>query len=318
MANGNGNGTGERRSGALDPSPARGGRRSWPCSGSWRRPQRGQADRSVASSRRSRRATSRASVVATGKIQPLTKVEIKSKASGIVKRLFVDYGDRVKEGQVLAELDREQLEAAVREARANLLAARGLVRAQQDRGRGAGPALPEVRRSSGLAEALRRRPHRAVAPRGRRQGLPDGAQQADRGQEPGGGSPRRGREGPGRRSSGTRRTSATRRSRARWTASCSRATWRSATRSARSSSSARRRRCVMTLGDVSEVYVLGKVDEADIGTRLPRPARAHRGRVVQGQVVRGQGHEDLAARRGEGQRDHVRGARLDPATPAAS
>jgi HlyD family secretion protein len=63
------------------------------------------------------------SVVATGKIQPLAKVEIKSKASGIVKRLFVDYGDRVKEGQVLAELDREQLEAGVREARANLLSA---------------------------------------------------------------------------------------------------------------------------------------------------------------------------------------------------
>jgi HlyD family secretion protein len=63
------------------------------------------------------------SVVATGKVQPLTKVEIKSKASGLVKRLFVDYGDQVKEGQVLAELDREQLEAAVREARANLLAA---------------------------------------------------------------------------------------------------------------------------------------------------------------------------------------------------
>jgi len=63
------------------------------------------------------------SVVATGKIQPLAKVEIKSKASGIVERLFVDYGDRVKEGQVLAELDREQLEAAVREAKANLLAA---------------------------------------------------------------------------------------------------------------------------------------------------------------------------------------------------
>ena len=58
------------------------------------------------------------SVVATGKVQPLTKVEIKSKASGIVERLYVDYGDRVKEGQVLAELDREQLEAAVREARA--------------------------------------------------------------------------------------------------------------------------------------------------------------------------------------------------------
>ena len=59
-------------------------------------------------------------VVATGKIQPLAKVEIKSKASGIVKRLYVDYGDRVKTGQVLAELDKVQLEANVREAQANL------------------------------------------------------------------------------------------------------------------------------------------------------------------------------------------------------
>jgi HlyD family secretion protein len=42
------------------------------------------------------------SVVATGKVEPITKVEIKSKASGIVKKLYVDYGDRVKKGQVLA------------------------------------------------------------------------------------------------------------------------------------------------------------------------------------------------------------------------
>jgi HlyD family secretion protein len=63
------------------------------------------------------------SVVATGKIEPLTKVEVKSKASGIVKKLYVDYGDRVKTGQVLGELDKEQLEAAVRESRANLAAA---------------------------------------------------------------------------------------------------------------------------------------------------------------------------------------------------
>ena len=53
-------------------------------------------------------------VVATGKIQPLSKAEIKSKASGIVKKIYVDYGDRVKTGQVLAELDKVQLEAAQR------------------------------------------------------------------------------------------------------------------------------------------------------------------------------------------------------------
>ena len=35
------------------------------------------------------------SVVATGKVTPITKVEIKSKASGIVKKLYVDAGDKV-------------------------------------------------------------------------------------------------------------------------------------------------------------------------------------------------------------------------------
>src|SRR3989441_3558430 len=61
-------------------------------------------------------------VVATGKIQPLSKAEIKSKASGIVKKIYVDYGDRVKSGQILAELDKVQLEAALRAAQANLQA----------------------------------------------------------------------------------------------------------------------------------------------------------------------------------------------------
>jgi HlyD family secretion protein len=59
-------------------------------------------------------------VVATGKIEPITKVEIKSKASGIVKKLYVDYGDKVKKGQVLAELDKEEIQARVDQARAQL------------------------------------------------------------------------------------------------------------------------------------------------------------------------------------------------------
>jgi HlyD family secretion protein len=58
------------------------------------------------------------SVVARGKIEPLSKVEVKSKANGIIKALLVDVGDQVKEGQVLAELDKEDLEAQVREAKA--------------------------------------------------------------------------------------------------------------------------------------------------------------------------------------------------------
>ena len=63
------------------------------------------------------------SVVATGKVQPRFKVEVKSKASGIVQKVLVDYGQYVKTGQVLVELDKEELQAQVGEARAAVVAA---------------------------------------------------------------------------------------------------------------------------------------------------------------------------------------------------
>lgn len=62
------------------------------------------------------------SVVATGKVTPITKVEVKSKASGIVKKLFVEYGDQVKKGQLLAQLDKEEIQAQVEQSRAGLAA----------------------------------------------------------------------------------------------------------------------------------------------------------------------------------------------------
>jgi HlyD family secretion protein len=37
------------------------------------------------------------SVVATGKVEPLSKVDIKSKASGLIKYLYVNTGDSVRE-----------------------------------------------------------------------------------------------------------------------------------------------------------------------------------------------------------------------------
>ncbi|HEX3352878.1 MAG TPA: efflux RND transporter periplasmic adaptor subunit [Terriglobales bacterium] len=63
------------------------------------------------------------SVVATGKVTPITKVEVKSKASGIVKKLLVDSGDKVKKGQLLAQLDKEEIEAQVEQSRAAVQAA---------------------------------------------------------------------------------------------------------------------------------------------------------------------------------------------------
>src|SRR5271154_7602979 len=63
------------------------------------------------------------SVVATGKVTPITKVEVKSKASGIVKKLLVEYGDTVKKGQLLAQLDKIEIEVQVEQSQAALQAA---------------------------------------------------------------------------------------------------------------------------------------------------------------------------------------------------
>src|SRR5262249_25089731 len=71
------------------------------------------------------------SVVATGKVEPITKVEIKSKANGIIKALRVDMDSVVNEGDVLVELDKDQLAAALRGAEANLLAARASLEAAE-------------------------------------------------------------------------------------------------------------------------------------------------------------------------------------------
>ena len=71
------------------------------------------------------------SVVATGKVTPITKVEVKSKASGIVKKLLVDYGDRVKQGQLLAQLDKIEIEAQVAQSKAALEAAQANLASSQ-------------------------------------------------------------------------------------------------------------------------------------------------------------------------------------------
>ena len=71
------------------------------------------------------------SVVATGTIEPITKVEVKSKASGIVEKLFVDINSKVTKGQELAELDKQEIEDQVDAARAQLAAAEANVATYQ-------------------------------------------------------------------------------------------------------------------------------------------------------------------------------------------
>jgi HlyD family secretion protein len=99
------------------------------------------------------------SVVATGKIEPITKVEIKSKANGIIKALPVEVDQQVEAGTVLVELDRENLLARVREARATLQGARAAeqaAEAQYDKSRveAEGPEVEFARRSHERAKSL--------------------------------------------------------------------------------------------------------------------------------------------------------------------
>jgi HlyD family secretion protein len=87
------------------------------------------------------------SVVATGKVQPITKVEVKSKASGIVTRLDTDINAHVKQGQVLAQLDQIEIMAQVNAQRAQLAAAESNARAaaaaiQYDKVNAEAPDLP--------------------------------------------------------------------------------------------------------------------------------------------------------------------------------
>jgi HlyD family secretion protein len=63
------------------------------------------------------------SVVATGKVQPITEVEVKSKASGIVTRLDADINQTVHVGQVLAQLDQQEILDQVAAQKAQLAAA---------------------------------------------------------------------------------------------------------------------------------------------------------------------------------------------------
>ncbi|MCC6389409.1 MAG: biotin/lipoyl-binding protein, partial [Bryobacterales bacterium] len=91
------------------------------------------------------------SVVATGKVEPVTKVEIKSKASGIIQNLPVNVGDIVRKGQVICSLDENDLRPRVREAQAALEVAEAAVKsavADLDRYKveAAGPDLPFLKR----------------------------------------------------------------------------------------------------------------------------------------------------------------------------
>jgi HlyD family secretion protein len=99
------------------------------------------------------------SVVATGKITPVTQVDIKSKASGIILKLPVNVGDTVKTGQVICELDQNDLLPKLRQAEASQSMAEAQLKSAQadyDRNKveAAGPDLPFLKHDVERAQEM--------------------------------------------------------------------------------------------------------------------------------------------------------------------
>ncbi|SHK19542.1 HlyD family secretion protein [Maribacter aquivivus] len=58
-------------------------------------------------------------VTATGTIEPINQVDVGTQVSGVVEKVYVDYNSEVKEGQLIAELDKTNLKASTTQAQAS-------------------------------------------------------------------------------------------------------------------------------------------------------------------------------------------------------
>ena len=254
----------------------------------------------------------------------------KSKASGIVKKLYVDYGDHVKQGQILAELDKVQLEASVRAAEGQLSGRasrarfrRCVARTQQGRRRRAGCSVPQL--NMGRAEQMYKD---GVMAKSLVEDAEKNYQMALNKQV----SAQR-----------TLIVAKAEIAKAEAEVAQAKAALENAEEDLRNSTIVSpidglvlsrdvnvgdavssilvlgsQATLLFTLGDISEVYVQGKVDEADIGkVYLNQPARI----VVESfkdKKYHGQGDQDFPPGQRKGQCHYLRGSRLDLATRPAS
>ncbi len=69
----------------------------------------------------------KASVSASGTVNPVTTVLVGTQVSGTIKRIYVDFNSPVKKGQAIADIDPAAFQAQLDQARANVLAARANV-----------------------------------------------------------------------------------------------------------------------------------------------------------------------------------------------
>ena len=61
-----------------------------------------------------------ASVTSTGTLEAINTVDVGTQISGTIAKIYVDYNDRVKAGQLLAEMDMRMLKTSLQSAKANL------------------------------------------------------------------------------------------------------------------------------------------------------------------------------------------------------
>lgn len=88
-------------------------------------------------------------VVETGTIEPLRKVEVKSKAGGRVVRLYVDEGAVVQTGQILATIDAQEVNSQVAALREQLIGSKARLEAARK-----GTTFQESQTETGIAQYL--------------------------------------------------------------------------------------------------------------------------------------------------------------------
>lgn len=63
-------------------------------------------------------------VTATGTMESVTQVDVGTQVTGIIDKLYADYNDTVKKGQLLAEIEKTLLDSELRSADANMASAK--------------------------------------------------------------------------------------------------------------------------------------------------------------------------------------------------
>ncbi len=79
-----------------------------------------------------KRGTISTTITATGTVEPLKQINVGTQVSGVIKKIYVDFNSRVKQGQILAVLDKTPLLEQLASAKADLENAQSQYTYQRD------------------------------------------------------------------------------------------------------------------------------------------------------------------------------------------